>query len=88
MFVITVLDHDLDRMNACEEAVKRALKKVGIRANVTQVSEPPYLSRLNIWDRMPALEIEGKIWSKKGKEAYTVDEVVRLLTMLFLDEKS
>jgi len=37
---------------------------------------------------MPALEIEGKIWSKKGKEAYTVDEVVRLLTMLFLDEKS
>ncbi|MBT4092207.1 MAG: hypothetical protein HOE30_27270 [Deltaproteobacteria bacterium] len=88
MLVITVLDHDLDRMNACEEAVKRALKKVGIRANVTQVSEPPYLSRLNIWDRMPALEIEGKIWSKKGKEAYTVDEVVRLLTMLFLDEKS
>jgi len=86
MLVITVLDHDLDRMNACDKAVKQALKEVGLKANVAQVCEPPYLSRLNIWDRMPALEIESKIWSKKGKEAFTKDEVVRLLTMLYLDE--
>jgi len=86
MLLITVLDHDLERMNACEIAAKLALKELGIEGNVSKVSEPPYLSRLNIWERIPVLEIDGKIWSKKGKAAFTKDEVVRLLTMLFSSE--
>ena len=88
MLTIVVLDHDLERMNACETAILLALKELDIAGNVSKVSEPPYLSRLDIWERLPALEIEGRIWSKKGKEAFTKDEVSRLLTMLFSEEKT
>jgi len=88
MLLITVLDHDLERMNACEEAVQLALKELKIKGTVSKVSEPPYLSRMDVWDRIPVLEIEGRIWSKKGKEAYTKDEVARLLTMLFIDDET
>ncbi len=87
MLTITVLDHDLERMNACEMAVKLALKELKMEGIVGKVSEPPYLSRLNIWERIPVLEIEDRIWSKKGKAAFTKDEVVRLLKMIFSDEE-
>lgn len=88
MLIISVLDHDFERMNACEAAVKQAIKKVGIEATVTKMSEPPYLFRLNIWGRLPAIEIEGKVWSKKGENAFTSDEVVRLLQTILPDKKA
>lgn len=88
MLVITILDHDLERMNTCEIAVKQAVKEVGLDASVIKMSEPPYLSRLNVWERLPALEIEGKIWSKKVGKAYTNSEVVKLLITLFKDRES
>ena len=82
---ITVLDHDFDRLNACEASVKKALKTLGMKAVVTKVSEPPFLSRLNVWDRLPALQIDGNIWSRKSKEAFRADEVVRLLENNYMD---
>jgi len=84
---ITILDHDFDRLNECEASVKRALKTLGMKAVVTKVSEPPFLSRLNVWERLPALQIDGLIWSRKSKEAFRADEVVTLLKNNYMDEE-
>ncbi len=87
MLDITILDHNFDRLNACEVSVKRALKEVGMKAIVTKVSEPPFLSRLNVWEKLPALQIDGLIWSRKSKEAFSTDEVVKLLKNNYMDKK-
>lgn len=79
MLRITVLDTQLDRMRACEKAVHQALNKVGMKAIVTLNSEPPYLARMNIWDRLPALDIDGMIWNKKQGDAFSAEDVVKLL---------
>lgn len=84
---ITVLDHNFDRLNACEVSVKQALKALGMKAVVTKVSEPPFLSRLNVWEKLPALQIDGLIWSRKSKEAFSADEVVKLLKDNYIDKE-
>jgi len=82
---IVVLDHQLDRMRECEQAVHQAVRELGLKAEVTMVSEPPYLARLNVWDRLPALEIDGMIWSRKPGEAFSVSEIVGLLRKHYAD---
>ncbi len=76
---IVVLDHQLDRMQECEQAVQQAVRELGLKAEVTMVSEPPYLARLDVWDRLPALEIDGMIWSRRPGEAFTSSEIAGLL---------
>ena len=83
MLTITVLDTQLDRMRSCERAVYLALKEVGMKAIVTINAEPPYLARLNVWDRLPALEINGKIWNKKQGDIFSADDVVKLLQKFY-----
>ncbi|MCP4754130.1 MAG: hypothetical protein GY866_24860 [Proteobacteria bacterium] len=83
MLRITILDTKLDRMRACEKAVHEALKGLGKKAVVTLNAEPPYLTRMNLWDRLPALDIDGTIWNKKNKDTFTADEVVRLLNKYY-----
>jgi len=34
---------------------------------------------MNVWDRLPALEIEGRVWSRKSRDAFTKSEVIALL---------
>ncbi len=77
---IVVLDHQLDRMRECEQAVQQAVREVGLKAEVTMVSEPPYLARLDVWDRLPALEIDGMIWRLKGRLWYQATSKVCELT--------
>ena len=86
MLTITVLDTELDRMRAGERAVYQALKKLGMKAVVTLNAEPPYLARLNVWDRLPALEIDGKIWNKKQGDLFSADDVVKLLQKFYPKE--
>ena len=76
---INILDHDPERLFACEQAFNAAIRQLAIKAVVTQISEPPYLARMNVYDKLPALEIEGLIWSRKSSEAFTKDEAVRFL---------
>jgi hypothetical protein len=85
MISITILDCQLDRMQECEHAVQQAVRELGLKAAVTQVSEPPYLARLNVWERLPALEIEGLIWSRESSQAFTTSEVRRLLQKHYVD---
>jgi hypothetical protein len=87
MLTITVLDTELNRMRACEQAVKQALKQTGMKAVVTVNAEPPYLARLNVWDRLPALEINGKVWNKKAGDVFTAEDVVRLLQKFYSEER-
>lgn len=87
MLNITILDHDFDRLNSCEASVKKALKELGMKAIVTKVSEPPFLSRLNVWEKLPALQIDGLIWSKKSKEAFRADEVLKLLKSNYMEKQ-
>lgn len=79
MLTITIIDHDLDRINTCEASIRGALRQLQIQASVTQVSEPPFLARLNMWDRLPVLEIQGNYWSRPGNKPFTVDEIITLL---------
>ncbi len=88
MLRIVVLDHDVERIRACARAVHQAVKQLGIDAEVTINCEPPYLSRLDVWGRLPALEIEGLIWNRKSTEAFTCDEVVGLLKHHYQDKHS
>ncbi len=81
---ITILDHKLERIHACEQSVHKALKELGMKAIVTQVCEPPYLSRLDVWERLPALDIDGRIWSRKSRKAFKKEEVVSLLKKYYL----
>lgn len=76
---IVILDHDIDRIQACEDAVQGAIRELGLKAVVTQISEPPYLARQNVWERLPVLEINGLIWSRKSGQAFSKREVVDLL---------
>jgi hypothetical protein len=85
MITIAILDCQLDRMQACEQAVQQAVRELGLQAAVTQVSEPPYLARLNVWERLPALEINGLIWSRDSSQAFTTSEVRRLLLKHYVD---
>ena len=82
---IVVLDYQFDRLNACESAVMSALKETRMKADVTKVSEPPFLARLNVWERLPALEINGKIWSRPSKDAFSKKEVIGLLEAHYLN---
>ena len=85
MLKITVLDYDIERMHTCERSVHQAIKELGLEAEVTVNCEPPYLSRLDVWERLPALEIEGFVWNRKSAEAFTREEVVGLLQRHYKD---
>ena len=85
MLRITVLDHDIERMRTCEQAIHLAIKELGLKAEVTVNCEPPYLSRLDVWEKLPALEIEGLVWNRKSVKAFTKEEVVELLRRHYKD---
>jgi len=84
MLKITILDTKVERILACEQAVRKALRELEMEAAVTQISEPPHLTRLNVWERLPALDIDGLIWSRKSGEAFTSQEVIKLLENHYL----
>lgn len=76
---VVILDSDLQRMNLCEKSALKALKEANLKGVVTKVCEPPYLARMDVMGRLPALEIDGMIWSRPSKEAFGVSELVKLL---------
>ncbi len=81
---IIILDHDITRIQACEDAVYGAIRELGLKAVVTQVSEPPYLARKNVWEQLPVLEINGLIWSRKSGQPFSKSEVVNLLRTKYM----
>lgn len=76
---ITVYDLVPERLAQIEENLKSAQKQLGIKGDVYLISEPPLISRMNIYHRIPVLEIDGQYWSKNFYETISEQDCVELL---------
>ena len=85
---IILWESDGETIRACELAVYKALKELGLKAIVTVNSEPPLIGRNQLWARLPVLEIQGQWWSFHPGRAFTAEQVTRLFRGIFLDRIS
>ncbi|MHB1131782.1 MAG: hypothetical protein ACYC4L_05270 [Chloroflexota bacterium] len=83
---ILIWESSVERIRACELAVYHALKELGLKARVTVNSEPPLISRNQLWERLPVLEIGGLRWSLNPGEAFTAEQLTRLFRKVFAEE--
>lgn len=80
---ITLWEISSDRIHACEGALYEALKELGLKREIVINSEPPLISRYELWGRLPVLEIEGWYWSLYPEEAFTKVQLIRLFEKIF-----
>jgi thioredoxin 1 len=83
---IILWESSVERIHACETAIYGALRKIGYKANLVINSETPLLSRQQLWQRLPVLEIRGQLWNLNPGRAFTVDQLTRLFTKIFIDQ--
>lgn len=81
---IIIWDTNVQRIRACEVAVFEALNEIGLRAAIQVNSEAPLISRFNLWDRLPVLEIRGQHWSLSPNKAFTKEQLARLFNKIFV----
>ena len=62
--IVRVLDLDPGNLMILEPRVKKAVRKAGIKAHVSMVSDNLAITRQGLMDSMPVLEINGTIVSK------------------------
>ncbi len=62
--IIRVLDLDPGRLMILENRVKKAVRKSGIRARISMVSDNLAITRQGLMDSVPVLEINGTIVSR------------------------
>ena len=75
-----------ETIRACELAVYQALKALNLKARVTINSEPPLISRSQLWERLPVLEIRGLRWSLRPGQPFTAEQLTHLFARVFLEE--
>ena len=75
-----------ETIRACELAVYQALKALGLKATVTVNSEPPLISRNQLWERLPVLEIRGLRWSLRPGQPFTAEQLTRLFAKVFSEQ--
>lgn len=85
---ILLWECNIERIHAIETAVYQALREIGYKARLTINCETPLLSRHQLWDRLPVLEIRGQRWSLRPGMAFTTEQLTRLFTMIFIDQNS
>lgn len=61
---IRVLDLDPGRLMILENRIKAAVRKSGIRAHISMVSDNLAITRQGLMDSVPVLEIDGTIVSR------------------------
>ncbi|MHB1414935.1 MAG: hypothetical protein ACYC1C_06750 [Chloroflexota bacterium] len=83
---IIIWESSVETIRACEIAVYHALKELGLKAQVTVNSEPPLISRNQLWDRLPVLEIQGLRWSLHPGEPFTAAQLTSLFRKIFADQ--
>jgi hypothetical protein len=81
---IIIWESNGECIRACELAVYQAMKDLGMKAKVIINSEPPLISRNQLWDRLPVLEIGGLYWSLRPGQPFTVAQVTGLLRKTIL----
>jgi len=85
---IILWESDVNIINPSLDAIHRALKVLGIKATVIINSEPPLISRNQLWDRLPVIELRGLRWSLHPGMAFTETELTRLLQKILVDPAS
>ena len=83
---IILWECNIERIHGCETAVYQALREIGYKARLTINCEIPLLSRHQLWDRLPVLEIRGQRWSLCPGRAFTAEQLTRLFTRIFIDQ--
>jgi len=73
-------------IRACETAVSQALKALGLKAVLIVNSEPPLISRNQLWERLPVLEIRGLCWSLRPGQPFTAEQLTRLFATVFAEQ--
>lgn len=81
---IIIWESNGESIRACENAVYQALKDLGLKARVIINSEPPLISRNQLWERLPVLEINGLYWSLHPGQPFTVAQMTGLLRKTLL----
>ena len=82
---IILWESDVNIINPSLDAIHKALKGLGIKATVIINSEPPLISRNQLWDRLPVIELRGLRWSLHPGMAFTETELTRLLLKILVD---
>ena len=83
METIIIWDDKAARARECEIAASQALKELGLKIPILVNSEAPLISRNQLWNRLPVLEIKGDHWSLKPGQAFTKQQLVKLFGKLF-----
>jgi hypothetical protein len=83
---IILWESNIERIHDCETAVYQALKKIGYNARLIVNSEMPLLSRHQLWERLPVLEIRGQYWSLCPGCAFTAEQLTRLFAKIFIEQ--
>lgn len=79
---ITLWDLDAGRIADIERNLYEAMREYGVKGSVSSQSEPPLVSRMNLGNRVPALEVDGLFWTLEGGrecDARACREFIRLL---------
>ncbi len=79
---IGVWDNDTARIQRTCATLDVVMRKMKLPGQVTVNCEPPQLSRQNLGNRYPSLEICNEFWCRKPGEDLTVEQLEELFTMM------
>lgn len=82
---IILWECNVEVIRACEQAIYKTLKELGIKATVVVNSEPPLIGRNQLWGRLPVIEVRGLNWSLRPGCAFKVEDLKPLFSMIFVD---
>ncbi len=78
---IVIWDLYPERIAQIDKNLHVALRNLGLKGTITSNSEPPSLFRANMYNRVPALEIEGNFWICKSSTP-SVEDCTQLLNKI------
>lgn len=80
MHTITIWDQDYKRVKSNERNLQKALKRMEIKAKIQLNIEPPLITRHNLWDKVPVVQIDnGDFWSLESGITISTQSFVILL---------
>ena len=79
---IVIWDIDAARINDIDRNLRQAMKELGLRGQVTSMSEPPLVARMGLLGKTPVLEINSLYWSLPQGEEITLGQCRILLFTL------
>lgn len=81
---IIIWESRVETLCACEIAVSQALKELGLKAKIIVNAEPPLISRNQLWERLPVLELRGLRWSLHPGRPFTKEQLLRLFQQVLI----